>query len=173
VIYRIDSHDDLVYADGAIHSVADAAGVLSLPAEWLGKSLWGCIDDDELRAVMVALVARVRTGRTVAFNTRCDSTSPTRTVAMQIAPWADGGVEFRCTPSPAVLRVPERTSSCDLLRVCAWCHRARSAGAWRDIEDVVAGEHVLEHDRMPIVTHGICDACLAGTAAELDALATA
>ena len=62
--------------------------------------------------------------------------------------------------------------SFDLLRVCAWCYRARSEGIWRDIEDVVAGEHLLERATLPIVTHGICDACLAETGAELDALAT-
>jgi hypothetical protein len=173
VIYRIDSNDDLVYADGAFQRFADAAGVPSLPAQWAGKSLWGCFADDELRAVFVALVARARTGRTVAFNTRCDSPSLSRTVAMEIAPWADGGVEFRCTPANAALHAPERTSCCDLLRVCAWCYRAHCDGAWRDIEEVVAGEQVLEHARLPIVTHGICDACLADTDAELDALATA
>ena len=173
MIYRIDANDHLVYADGAFHRFADAAGVPTLPAQWAGQSLWGCIADDELRAVFVALVARARSGHTVAFNTRCDSPSLNRTVAMEISPWSAGGVEFRCTLAEAELRAPERGSSCDLLRVCAWCYRAHSGGEWHDIEDVVAGQQLLEHITMPVVTHGICDACLAETAAELDALATA
>jgi hypothetical protein len=109
----------------------------------------------------------------VAFNARCDSPSLSRTLAMEIVPCADGGVEFHCTLASAALRAHDRTSCCDLLRVCAWCYRAHCDGVWRDIEEVVAGEQVLEYARLPIVTHGICDACLAETAAELDALATA
>jgi hypothetical protein len=172
VIYRIDSHDHLVYADGGLDGFAHAAGVPRLPAQWVGKSLWGCIDDDEMRAVLVALVARARSGRTLAFNTRCEPPSVAHTVAMEIAPLADGGVEFRCAPAAGALRTPRPVRSFDLLRVCAWCYRARSEGIWRDIEDVVAGEHLLERATLPIVTHGICDACLVETDAELDALAT-
>lgn len=172
VIYRIDSHDRLAYADGAFHRFADAAGVPHLPAEWLGKSLWDCIDDDELRAVFVALVARARSGHTVAFSTRCDSPSLERMVDMEIAPWTDGGVEFRCTLGEAALASRVKPNSCcDILRVCAWCYRANCDGVWRDIETVVADQHLLEHARMPIITHGICEACLAEAGAELDALA--
>lgn len=172
MIYRIDSNDDLVYADGAFHRFADAAGVPNLPLEWLGKSLWACIADDELRAVFMALVARARTGRTVAFNTRCDSPSLHRHVAMEIGPAPDGGVEFRCRLGSAELAAPDRPTTRELLRLCAWCYRADHDG-WRDIEDVVATERLLERTTMPIVTHGICDACLAETAAELEELATA
>ena len=35
----------------------------------------------------------------------------------------------------------------------------------------MADEHLLERDTVPVVTHGICDACLAETAAELDPVA--
>jgi hypothetical protein len=173
VIYRIDANDHLVFADGAFYRFADAAGVPNLPAEWLGKSIWACIADDELRSVFVALVARARAGHTMEFMTRCDSPSLKRSVSMEIAPWTDGGVEFRCRLGSASLRHPETSRCCDLLRVCAWCYRAQFDGVWRDIERVVADEHLLEHVRIPIVTHGICDACLAETAAELEALATA
>jgi hypothetical protein len=173
VIYRIDSNDRLVYSDGELQGLAGAVGAPRLPAEWLGRSLWTCFADDELRAVFAALVARARSGRTVAFTTRCDSPSLQRSVDMEIAPWADGGVEFRCRLGSAALPGDDPARCCDLLRVCAWCHRAQSDGEWVDIEHVVAAQHLLEHAAMPVVTHGICDACLAETAAELDALATA
>lgn len=170
MIYRIDSEDRLTYADGAFNRFADATGVPDLPAEWLGKSLWACIGDDELRAVFVALVARARSGRTVTFSTRCDSPSLQRMVEMEIAPCGDGGVEFRCTLGEAAQTTPLGSSCCDLLRVCAWCYRARCGDVWRDIETVVADRQMLEHPDMPIITHGICDDCLAEAGAELDAL---
>ena len=172
VIYRIDSHDQLVYADGAFHRFADASGVPNLPAQWLGQSLWKCIADDEMRAVLVALVARARAGRTVAFNTRCDSPSLKRAVAMELRPVPGRGVEFRCRLERTELIGPQRPRTSELLRVCAWCYRADRDG-WRDIEAVVAAEGLLERSSLPIVTHGICNACLADTAAELDSPATA
>ena len=60
MIYRIDSDDRLVYADGAFHRFAAAAGIPDLAHEWYGRSLWQSIGDDELRAVFVALVGRAR-----------------------------------------------------------------------------------------------------------------
>jgi hypothetical protein len=172
VIYRIDSDDRLVFADGAFHRFADAAGVPNLPLEWLGKSFWSCIGDDELRAVFVALVARARAGSTVRFHTRCDSPTTRRTMTMELAPIHDGGVEFRCTFGSAELTVASPPAVA-LLLLCAWCSRGQSDGEWRNIEEVVATAQLLEHSDLPVVTHGICDACLADTAAELDALATA
>src|SRR5215218_3529559 len=106
VIYRIDAQDRLVYADGAFHRFADAAGVPDLAEQWYGRSIWQCIGDDELRAVFVALVARARAGRTVAVNTRCDSPGLARSVAMEIAPASGGGVEFRCRLGSARLMTP-------------------------------------------------------------------
>jgi len=96
VIYRIDSEDQLVYADGAFHRFAAGAGVPDLAEQWYGRSLWDSIGDDELRAVFVALVARARAGHTVHVSTRCDSPSLARSVAMEIAPASGGCVEFRC-----------------------------------------------------------------------------
>ena len=161
-----------MYADGAFHRFAAAAGIPDLADQWYGRSLWQSIGDDELRAVFVALVGRARTGRRVHVSTRCDSPSLARSVAMEIAPLADGGVEFRCRLGRTRLMTPALSSGSELLRLCAWCYRADRDG-WRDIEDVVADEHLLERPTVPIVTHGICDACLAETTAELDPVAAA
>ena len=168
MIYRVDHQDQLVHADGAFHRFADAAGVPDLAEQWYGRSLWHSIGDDELRAVFVALVARARSGRTVEVSTRCDSPSLIRSVAMEIVPLADGGVEFRCRLGRARLLTPAEPCGSELLRVCAWCYRA-DRGGWRDIEEVVADEKLLERPTVPVVTHGICDGCLAETAAQLDA----
>jgi hypothetical protein len=167
VIYRIDAEDNLVHADGAFHRFAHAAGVPDLAERWYGRSLWDCIGDDELRAVFVALVARVRGGRTVEVSIRCDSPSLARAIAMEIAPARDGSVEFRCRLDEARLITPALTTGDDLLRLCAWCYRADRDG-WRDIEDVVADERLLERSTVPVVTHGICDGCMTEAAAKLD-----
>lgn len=167
MIYRIDSDDRLVYLTGAFHPFAGAAGVPDLPAQWYGRSLWQYIGDDELRALFMALVARARAGRTVQVRTRCDSPTLARAVAIEISPAADGAVEFRCRLGHARVISPALPDGGELLRLCAWCQRADRDG-WRDIEDVVAAERLLERPTLPAVTHGICDNCLAQAAAELD-----
>ena len=167
MLYRIDANDALVHVDGAFHRFAAAAGVPDLADRWYGRSLWQCFGDDELRALFVALVGRARGGRTLRVTTRCDSPSLARLVAMDIAPVGQDEVEFRCRLGAARLMTPALPSSSELLRLCAWCYRA-DRGGWRDIEEVVAGERLLERTTIPIVTHGICDACLAETAAALD-----
>ena len=174
VIYRIDSNDLLVYVDGAFQRFADSTGVPDLPSHWLGQSVWGCFGDDELRAVYVALVARARAGRALSITTRCDSPGGHRTAAIELAPWTDGGVEFRCTLGPPTAPTDRDASPCcELLRVCAWCHRADCGAGWSDIESVVDQTRLLERTHLPTVTHGICDACMADTAAKLESLATA
>ena len=169
MVYRIDENDRLVYADGAFHRFAEAAGVPDLPARWLGQSLWRCIEDDELRALFGALVGRARAGNLITVNTRCDTSSVARSVVMEIAPTGEGGVEFRCALGDARIVATPEPSSRELLRVCAWCWRADYDG-WRGIEEVVQTEQLLARTSVPIITHGICDACLSETAAELDEL---
>ncbi len=172
MVYRIDSNDKLVYVDGAFRRFAEAAGVPELPDRWLGQSLWRCIGDDDLRSVFVALVGRARAGNGVTIHTRCDSPNVARSVVMEIAPTGAGGIEFRCHLSDSRLRSAPEPSSRELLRVCAWCWRANYHG-WRGIEEVVETEGLLTRAAVPVVTHGICDACLKETAAELDELTAA
>ena len=172
MVYRIDSNDRLVYVDGAFRRFAEASGVPDLTDRWLGQSLWQCIGDDDLRSVFVALVGRARAGHSLSVNTRCDSPSVARAVVMEIVPTGDGGVEFRCGLGESRIIADPETSTGDLLRVCAWCYRA-DHGGWRGIEEVVATEHLLERAAVPLITHGICGACLAETAAELDELTLA
>jgi hypothetical protein len=167
MVYRIDRNDALVYVDGAFRRFAEAAGVLDSSEDPLGQSLWSYIADDDLRAVYVALVAGARSGRTVRVTTRCESPGIAHSIEMEIARRGDGEVEFIGRLGDARLPLPASASGDGLLRLCAWCYRADLDG-WRDIEEVVATEQLLERRTLPLVTHGICDACLGEAAAELD-----
>jgi hypothetical protein len=168
MVYRIDSHDMIVHVDGAFRRFADAVGVPDLPEDSLGYELWTFIGDEELRAVYKALVSRARAGHVVRLETRCDSPSLMRTVEMDISPLPNGDVEIACRAGGARLITPALASGSELLRLCAWCYRVDCGGVWRGIEDVVAEQHLLEQPTVPLVTHGICDDCLADTAAQLE-----
>ena len=167
MIYRIDAQDVIVHVDGAFRRFAEDAGAPDLPDAAIGRPLWSFIGDDELTAVYAALVARARAGRTVQVQTRCSSPSLAGVVEMDIKPRPEGGIEFECRAGRARL-LCHAIPSGDLLRLCAWCYRAERDGVWRGIEDVVVAEGLLERRTVPIVTHGICDECLADTSAALD-----
>jgi hypothetical protein len=167
VVYRIDSNDILVYVDDAFRRFATAVGTPELAQEALGRPLWEFIEDDELRSIYVALVGRARAGNVVHVETRCDSPSMATRVEMDISPRGGGEVEIACRAGAARLISPALTSGSELLRLCAWCYRAERGGVWRGIEDVVAAERLLERPTVPLITHGICDECMADKSAAL------
>jgi hypothetical protein len=117
VVYRIDSNDTLVHVDGAFRRFAQAVGVPDLPNAVLGRSLWSCIADDELRAVYTALVARARAGHVVRVKTRCDSPSLMRQVDMDISPLPGGEVEIACTAGAARARAADSQAPAAPLRL--------------------------------------------------------
>ena len=168
--FQIDAGDAIVHAEGPFDGYAGAPGVPHLLERWLGEpvSVWDCVDDDEARAVLAALVARVRGGRTVHLTSRCGSASSSQSVAMSIAPAGNGAVDFHCLLAAGPVATATLPRGLERLRVCAWCYRAEHGG-WRNIEDVVASEHLLERASVPAITHGICDACMARALAHLDA----
>jgi hypothetical protein len=103
--------------------------------------------------------------------TRCDSPSLARSVDITFTPQDNGDVEVCCHLARAELlglraSHPRPAEPDDeMLRVCAWCYRAERDG-WRDIEDVVSDEGLLEQLHVPRITHGICDACLVEVGAD-------
>jgi hypothetical protein len=172
VIYRIDRNDALVYADGAFRRFAASVGEPDLGERMLGQSLWDFIGDPELSALHLALISRARQGHEITIRTRCDSENVARSIEITFAPQEDGAVELCCRLAGAELLnlnlPPSGEQAGAMLRLCAWCYRAERDG-WRDIEEVVTAEHLLERPRAPIITHGICEDCLAELHAELDA----
>ena len=175
MIYRIDRNDALVYADGAFRRFAASVGEPDLGERMLGQSLWDYIGDPELSALHLALISRARQGHEVTIRTRCDSESMARSVEITFVPQEDGAVELRCRLAGAELLnanllPPSTGREGAMLRLCAWCYRGERDG-WRDIEDVVTAQHLLERPRAPFITHGICEDCLAERHAELDATA--
>src|SRR5690606_7906888 len=69
-------------------------------------------------------------------------------------------VEHR-TPVPLLARSTDRSS--DLLRLCAWCNRVNVGSVlnqWVEVEEAMERLRLFERDRLPQLTHGICEPCL-------------
>jgi len=143
------------------------------PARVVGSSLWDWVSGAEVQHVYRALFTRLRTQpRTLRVPFRCDSPALRRFMELALSAMPDGGVRCEArllraeqrTPVPLLEAGLERGEA--FLAMCSWCKRARSDGAWLELEQAIAAFDLLD-DAPPWLTHTICDACEARVGAEL------
>ncbi len=174
VVYRLNDRDELVFANPAWDRFAAAnSGEFVTAERALGRSLWGFISDATTRQLYRDVLRRVRGGRPVRFNFRCDSPAIRRLMEMDVTLAAAGGVEFRTRalsedsrPFQALL-APSALHSDELMRMCSWCKKVDVGGAWAEVEEAVARLRLFERALLPSITHGICDPCYEGMARAL------
>ena len=166
--YRIDAANRLTWVNDAWVAFARAnGGELLLPGRIIGRELLAAFADPGVREIYALLIAHARAGKPVRFDYRCDAPDRRRTFTMEIRGLPDGEVEFESrlreeTPRPSLLllqsgapRDAER-----FVRICGWCQGvAMPDGRWIEAELAVAALHLLEAERMPRLTHGICPHC--------------
>lgn len=179
LVYRIDTADRLcfvneVWKDSARDSVAECVQ----PENILGKLLWECVSDPVVRSLYVQMIFHAREGRPVSFNYRCDTPILRRTYTMSIVRQPGGEVEFasvlvRQEPRAAVaiLDVGQARDPDRFVRVCSWCQAVvLPSGAWVPVEEAVNELNLMGEEKMPRLTHGICEGCTKTMSAKLDLL---
>lgn len=168
LIYRIDAANRITWVNDAWSEFARANdGESLLPGEVLGCDLLASFADSTVRELYATLIRHARAGKPVRFDYRCDAPDKRRTFSMEIRLRSDGEVEFASTlllevarPAVALLR-PEAPRVQDrFIRMCSWCQNvALSSGAWVPVEEAVVRLNFMEADRLPLITHTMCDAC--------------
>lgn len=173
--YRINDRDEIVFVDEAWDRFARANGGEHLTADHvLKRRLWDFVSDAPTQQLYGAVFSRVRAGRAVRFEFRCDAPDRRRLLEMRVSPAPDGTVELRTRSlseeaRPAqILLDPLGERSDAMLRSCGWCKRIDAGGSWVEVEEAVARLRLFERPVLPQVTHGICDECLARVTADLD-----
>jgi hypothetical protein len=166
LVYSLDERDRIVRVNDAWTRFARENDAPELAAEQvLQRSIWDFLDDPTTRQIYTHLVSRVRQGRTVCFSLRCDSPTLRRHLKMVVTPADRNYVDFQSVvvavePRP-IQRIWDRRTirSGTLLRACAWCKRVEVGGEWMEIEVALEPLRIFEMERLPALTHGICDAC--------------
>lgn len=179
-IYRIDSTDTIVSISDNWCAFANAnAWECSLrPENVVGHKLWDFIQDLETKHLYRELLKRVRGGMTLRpIPFRCDSSSERRYLELLIAALPDQQIEITSTicrtesPSPVRLLDAATARSSDLVKVCSMCKKIKVApDKWVEIEKALARLRLFEADKMPQLTHGMCDTCFQAAMRELDLL---
>jgi len=168
LLYRLNDRDEFVFVNEAWNEFASANGGDALVAPLLlGRPLWGFITDATTRQLYHDLLKRVRSGRPVQFQFRCDTPSLRRLLEMDVAVAPGGTTEFRTRVISEELREyqallePDRLTSDEFLHMCAWCKQVDIGAEWVEVEEAVALLRLFEQPLLPQLTHGICQACYA------------
>jgi hypothetical protein len=171
VRYAIDVENKISFVDEGWCRFAEANHAEELmPPAILGQSLWDHITDATTRTLYQQVVARVRQGKSAVFTLRCDGPSCRRLLEMTVRASSDGSVEFETRArwvedrEPVALLSQKMTRSTDVVRMCAWCNRVDvgfGSNDWVEVEDATERLQLFEFERMPWLTHAICEACLA------------
>jgi hypothetical protein len=167
-IYRVDSADQIVFANEHWYDFARENDVLGLQqATVIGRPLWDFIANPEILHLFQVLHARIRrTGTPVTLHYRCDSPDCRRFMELKVVPQAAGAVEFRSRilrtePRDHVrLLEPEIARTEEWIMMCSWCKKvALPGGYWVEVEEAVNALHLFNSPRMPRISHGICGEC--------------
>jgi hypothetical protein len=167
--YSLDHQDRIVRVSDGWTQFALQNDAPELATEHvLHRSIWGFVSDSTTRHIYMDLIARVRLGRTVRFSLRCDSPTVRRHLQMTVTPGDSRRVDFESVvvgiERRPIQRIWDRRTirSGVHLRTCAWCKRIHVRSEWMEIEDALEPLKLFEMERLPEITHGICDSCQRG-----------
>lgn len=180
VHYAIDGEDRIAFVDeGWCRFAAANDGVGLNRSTILGQSLWDHVTDATTARLYRQIVSRVRQGSRARFTLRCDGPAFRQLLEMTISPVGHDSVRFEARRvsvedrEPVALLARDTLRSDDLLRSCGWCNRIDvgvDAADWVEVEEAMGRLRLFELDRMPQLTHGICEACFASMMETLTAL---
>lgn len=166
VVYRIDAQDRIVSTNPEWDRFAlENAGENLVSERVRSESLWDYISDHTTRLLYRDLLKRVRSGHQANFPLRCDSPDLRRFLEMSMRLAEGDTVEFEVrtlrlekrAAQPLLERGGERSD--EFLRMCGWCKKMPYGAGWVEIEEAVAKLSLFESAELPLVSHGICEAC--------------
>lgn len=166
VVYWVNDLDEICFVNEAYDEFAernDADAVRSHRV--LNRSLWDFIGDRTTQELYRRALMRVRLGRKLRFDFRCDAPGYRRTMQLQMACLESGTVEFRVSllheEQRAVQTLLERPvgHSQYELHVCCFCKKVLVGDIWLEVEEAAARLHLFSRPYMPALRSCVCTPC--------------
>ncbi len=182
ILYRINIRDEIVFVNDEWTQFAIANdGSELLPDKVLNQSLWNFITHSTTEFLYREILKKVRAGKIMKFNIRCDSPTMRRIAAVTISsPDNDGEVQFATRTLWAERRkseirfTNETTLAECMLIICSWCKKVNvGKEVWAEVEDAITILGLFELEHLPPQSHGICNACYREMSERLEKLQTA
>ena len=165
--YQIDENNRLSLLDRQWDTFAienDADGLAG--NKLLDHSIWDFITDTSVCYLYEQIFQRVRSGKKVLFDFRCDAPDLRRFMQMYISPTENGGVQFetlvqKIEPRKALMPFDPLNPSTDRIVVsCSWCNKIRvDETQWEEIEIAADLLRLFERPDVPHISHGMCPEC--------------
>lgn len=167
-IYDLDAKDRIVAVNAEWLEFARENDASHLTrAAVLQRSLWDFVTGADARMIYATILGRVRTAQ-VAMRVpfRCDAPDLRRFMTMDVSLLPHNGARMSCRVLRAEPRVavrwPDSAAAAErrLISMCSWCKRVRlPTSEWVELEEAVSLFERKPGERMPGISHGICDTC--------------
>jgi len=168
--YTIDGNDTIVSISDNWHAFAEdnAWDGPVRPRDVVGHSLWRFIQGPEVQRLYQAIFSRVRNGHPCrALPFRCDSPVERRYLELNVEARPAGHLHLRSTIVLTERRHPVKvlesriSRSSLLLKLCSVCKKMRvSPEHWAEIDQGMVYLRIFEANRMPQLSHDLCNPCL-------------
>jgi hypothetical protein len=165
----LDRNDIFARASGDIRYLALNGSGDDVPSRLEGRGLRNIISNLEVRAIVEHVLDYVRTRSTGAvLPYRLDLDGERHFCEMTIAHRGSGEVELRSRchrteqrdGSPRSWRDRDRRQGFVLM--CCVCDRCETGnGQWQPLPEAMATLRLLEREKMPRLSHGLCSSCCA------------
>ena len=169
-IYQVDAQNRILFANQNWFAFARENGATNLaPTDVIGQVIWGFPCNSETRHPFEILLQKVRaTGVTAGLPFRCDAPDRRRFMELQILLRQNQELEFRSRILRQELRDSVRLMEPDvertntLLVMCGWCKQVQLPDeCWVEVEAAIKALRLFSAPRLPRISHGICQLCVA------------
>ncbi len=169
IIYRIDNKNiiDRLSDNWQIFAEENFGGEICKPINVIGSPLFDFITGLETKYLYKIILRRARDRmRASTFGYRCDSPEKRRFLDLSIIPLKHKAVEFWSqvvrteSRETVVLLKNDIERSDEIVRICSMCKKiAVSDTEWAEVESAIIKLKLFEKERMPKLTHGLCQSC--------------
>lgn len=168
VHYVIDRADFLMGVNaGWVHFALQNAADKSVASPPSNARIWDYIAGESVRALYRSLVTKVRSkGSPCEVSFRCDAPTLRRTFRMRITTEDGAKVAFQnsiiAEEKRAAIRLFDAYAprNASLLEICSMCHAIQTEKrGWQPLERMVEHLKLLEAERVPAMSHGLCSEC--------------
>ena len=163
--YWLNRSDILVKANDAWFAFYSENVSGGSARKFIGHSFLDWIDGYEVQALFASLLIRARAGNVVAdLPFRCDSPDTKRLLSMKLDLEDDNRVRFTTHLLESKSRPAIRWTTNQLVTMCGWCNRIaigneEEMSSWHQLDDAIKSMQLLEGEKAPNLTHGICPEC--------------
>ena len=144
------------------------------PEAVLGHSIFDFISGSETKHLYQVLFEHCRNGKHIGpIPFRCDSPTERRFLELNLRLLPNSHIDIITELLKTESRPPVRilqantTRTEQLIRICSMCKKVFVDDEWVEIEEALIRMKLFEQERLPRLTHGLCNSCYVAAISEL------